>query len=194
MTVKQKQCLLCYLGYYDGRIDGIWGDKSEQATMNFQNDYGLEVNGVFGPDTEAMALRAVIVDAETVPTEPVEPEQPDDFWSGIKYFKREEFRCKCGGKYCDGFPVEPSRKLVRLADRVREHFGAAAVVSSGIRCETHNAKVGGVSGSRHKYGTAMDFCIRGMSASSVLPYVQSQPETNYSYAIDSNYIHMDVVE
>ena len=191
MTVKQKQCLLCFLGYYDGRIDGIWGDKSEQATMNFQNDYGLEVDGVFGTDTEAMALRAVTGDAEPVPAE---PEQSDDFWAGIKYFRREEFRCKCGGKYCNGFPVEPSRKLVRLADRVREHFGAAAVVSSGIRCETHNAKVGGVSGSRHKIGTAMDFRILGMSASSVLLYVQSQSDTHYAYAIDSSYVHMDVVE
>ena len=191
MTVKQKQCLLCFLGYYDGRIDGIWGDNSEWATMNFQNDYGLEVDGVFGTDTEALALRAVTGDAEPVP---VEPEQNDDFWAGIKYFRREEFRCKCGGKYCNGFPVEPSRKLVRLADRVREHFGAAAVVSSGIRCETHNAKVGGVSGSRHKIGTAMDFRILGRSASSVLPYVQSQSDTHYAYAIDSSYVHMDVVE
>ena len=162
--------------------------------MNFQNDYGLEVDGVFGPDTEAMALRAVTGDAVPATAEPEQSAQPDDFWGSIKYFTREEFRCKCSGKYCDGFPAEPSKKLVRLAGRVREYFGAAAIISSGVRCETHNARVGGVSGSRHKIGTAMDFCIRGMSASSVLPYVQSQPETNFAYAIDGSYVHMDVVE
>lgn len=194
MTIKQKQCLLCYLGYYDGKIDGIWGDQSEQATMCFQNDYGLEVDGVFGSETEEMAIRAVAGEAEPKPVEPVSPEQPDDFWNSVKYFRREEFRCKCGGKYCNGFPAEPSSKLVRLADRVREHFGAAAIVSSGVRCETHNAKVGGVSGSRHKIGTAMDFCIRGMSSAMVLDYVQKQGDTNYAYAIDSCYVHMDVVE
>lgn len=177
MTVIQKQCLLCYLGYYDGEIDGIWGDMSEQATMSFQDAYGMKVDGIFGPDTEAMALRAVAGEAEPVPKA---PEQTDDFWNSVKYFRREEFRCKCGGKYCDGFPVEPSQKLVRLADRVREHFGAAAVVSSGIRCEIHNARVGGVAKSRHKIGTAMDFCIRGMSASMVLDYVQKQRDTNYA--------------
>ena len=25
MTIEQKQCLLRYLGYYAGIIDGIWG-------------------------------------------------------------------------------------------------------------------------------------------------------------------------
>ena len=25
MTLKQKQALLAYLGYYDGPLDGLWG-------------------------------------------------------------------------------------------------------------------------------------------------------------------------
>ena len=28
MTLKQKQALLAYLGFYDGPLDGIWGAKS----------------------------------------------------------------------------------------------------------------------------------------------------------------------
>ena len=36
MTVKQKQALLAYLGYYDGQLDGIWGEKSQWATIDFQ--------------------------------------------------------------------------------------------------------------------------------------------------------------
>ena len=115
-----------------------------------------------------------------------------DFWVGIKNFEREEFACKCGGKYCNGFPVEPERKLVTVADRVREHFGNPAIVSSGVRCQRHNANVGGVSNSRHLYGKAMDFCIVGHRAAEVLAYVQAQPEIAYSYAIDANYVHMDV--
>ena len=39
----------------------------------------------------------------------------------------------------------------------------------------------------------MDFCIRGIPAELVLPYVLDQNETNYAYAIDNNYIHMDVI-
>lgn len=188
MTVKQLQCLLQYFGLYTGRIDGIEGPKTSEGIRAFQEAYGgLEVTGTADTATQD-ALRKAVADG-------MPDEKPQaDFWGGIKYFSREEFRCKCGEKYCDGFPVEPSQKLVSLADRVREHFGAAAVVSSGVRCDTHNAKVGGVANSRHKLGTAMDFCIRGLPASVVLPYVQSLSDIRYAYAIDSSYIHMDVVE
>ena len=33
MTAIQKQCLLTYLGYDTGGVDGIWADKSRQADM-----------------------------------------------------------------------------------------------------------------------------------------------------------------
>ena len=32
MTLKQKQALLAYLGYYDGPLDGLWGEKSQRET------------------------------------------------------------------------------------------------------------------------------------------------------------------
>jgi uncharacterized protein YcbK (DUF882 family) len=38
----------------------------------------------------------------------------------------------------------------------------------------------------------MDFRISGKKAAEVLEYVQSLPEVRYAYAIDSNYVHMDV--
>ena len=184
MTNEQKQCLLCYLGYYDGDIDGDFGQVSKMATAGFQEDYGLTPDGIFGKKTEEMILDAI--------TGKAKPVESGDFWDDIKYFKKSEFKCKCGGKYCNGFPVEPKEKLIKVADRVRAHFGNKMIVSSGVRCEKHNANVGGVSGSRHKLGKAMDFTVSGMSASSVLAYVQKQPEIRYTYAIDSNYVHMDI--
>ena len=188
MTIKQKQNLLAYLGYYNGEIDGIWGKQSKAATEAFQKDYGgIAVDGICGAETEKAMKHAV---SYGMPEKTAE--EKGDFWDDIKYFKKSEFKCKCGGKYCDGFPVEPEEKLVRVADRVRAHFGNKMIVSSGVRCEKHNANVGGVAGSRHKSGKAMDFCVSGMSASSVLAYVQKQPEIRYAYAIDSNYVHMDV--
>ena len=183
MTAEQKQCLLRFLGYYRGAVDGIWGDASRQATREFQKDFGLEPDNVFGPDSQRRILAVL---GEGISRE--------ELWGDIRYFKREEFQCRCGGKYCDGFPAEPSETLVRLAERVREHFGAPAIVSSGVRCPTHNAKVGGVSGSRHLSGTAMDFCVAGIPARQVLEYVHAQPETRYAYDIDGLYLHMDVAE
>lgn len=194
MTVKQKQCLLCYLGYYNGAIDGIWGSRSAAATAAFQKDNGLEADGIFGSLTEETILRVVATSGA-----PKDDDGGDDekiavtWWDSIEFFKRDEFKCKCGGIYCKGFPVEPEEKLVRTADRVRKHFAAQAIVTSGVRCEKHNAIVGGVSGSRHKTGKAMDFCVEGITSAQLLEYVKQQPEIRYAYAIDSNCVHMDVL-
>lgn len=182
MTNKQKQCLLYCLGYYTGQIDGVFGPASRQATKDFQADYGIGVDGIFGEETKKR-IREVIGNAE----------QPANFWEGIQYFRKEEFACKCGGRHCDGYPADISRSLVTAADRLRAHFGAPVTVSSGLRCEKHNEAVGGVAGSRHKLGKAMDFCVKGQSAAAVLAYAKQQPEIRYAYAIDSNYVHMDVL-
>ena len=182
MTDVQKQCLLRYLGYYQGAVDGIFGAGSQAATKAFQADHGLEQTGVFSASTEETVLRALTGGAEKVA----------DFWEEVQYFTKEEFRCHCGGKYCDGFPAQPEEKLVRLADRVRGHFASPAPVSSGVRCAAHNANVGGAAASRHMLGKAMDFCIRGKTARQVLDFVTQQPEVRYAYAIDGSYVHMDV--
>ena len=184
MNIRQKQCLLEYLGYYgpDGsNVDGIWGRASRMATEKFQTDYGLIADGIFGPLTEEKILEVVCTG-----------QQPGINWDTVRFFGRAEFMCNCGGKYCGGFPVEPVPMLAKTADRVRQHFGKAAIVSSGVRCSRHNANVGGVPDSRHLTGRAMDFRIEGETAKQVLSYVNGLPEVRYAYDIDGRYIHMDV--
>ena len=78
------------------------------------------------------------------------------FWDDIRYFTREEFRCQCGGKYCNGFPAEPAEETVRMADEIRRRAGVPLNVNSGVRCKRHNAEVGGVSNSLHTTGQAVD--------------------------------------
>jgi hypothetical protein len=185
MTVEQMQCLLKYLGYYVGKIDGEFGTGSKTATRMFQKDFGgLEVDGVCGAQTQKALTHAV---AYGMPAKAVDKPVSGDFWDNIQYFRKAEFACKCG---CGASEME--EKLIKVADRVREHFGNKITVTSGRRCATHNARVGGVSSSRHLSGKAMDFCVSGFSADSVLDYVQKQPEIRYAYAINNNYVHMDV--
>ena len=188
MTIKQKQCLLEYLGYYKpensgkvNNVDGELGPKTEAATKSFQEDYGLIADGDFGPLTEKEILDVIATGRK-----------PGVNWDGVKYFGRAEFVCNCGGKYCDGFPAEPVPLLVKTADKVRGYFGSACVISSGVRCQQHNANVGGVENSRHLTGKAMDFFIRGKTAAEVLTYVESLPEVRYAYDIDGTFVHMDV--
>ena len=189
MTVKQRQNLLAYLGYYVGTVDGAWGTLSATATKSFQADYGLTADGICGADTEKALKHAV---SYGMPAKK-ETASTGTFWDDIKHFEKKEFKCKCGNIYCNGYPAEVQEKLIRVADRVRDHFGAVATVSSGLRCTRHNANVGGVSNSRHLTGKAMDFCIKGKSASEVLAYVQKQSEIRYAYAIDSQFVHMDIL-
>lgn len=183
-TVKALQGALIALGYDCDSYgaDGDFGASTDSAVRKLQADYGLTVDGIVGKDTWGAVLGMA----------PKAEDSGDVRWDEIKYFRASEFACKCGGKYCDGAPAVMRHKLLVVADRVREHFGAPAIVSSGLRCETHNANEGGVSNSRHKYGKAMDLYIQGITADTLLAYVQAQPEIRYAYKIDSNYVHMDV--
>ena len=59
MTIKQIQCLLEYLGYDPGLIDGANGPNTEDAVRAFQAAEGLTADGIPGPLTEAKLLEAV---------------------------------------------------------------------------------------------------------------------------------------
>ena len=195
MTLLQIQCLLQYLGYYTITVDGIWGPGTEQAVKDFQHDNGLEEDGVPGVLTQPALVKAVS-EGKFKPKE-IQAETDNDgaeelWWNDIKYFTREEFRCKCGGKYCTGFPAEPQEGMVRAIDNVREHFGKAFTPNSGVRCPTHNANVGGVSTSRHLYGKAVDFRVPGKTAAQVLAYLATLPGLGYCYDIDGTSVHMDI--
>lgn len=194
MTTYQIQLLLLYLGYSPGNPDGMDGPTTQAAVKQFQQDFGgITVDGIAGEETQKALRHAVAYGNLKRTEEPTQEAKTGTFWDEIKYFTREEFKCKCGGKYCDGYPAEPEEKLVRAAVKVREHFGVPVTISSGLRCPTHNKNSNGVYNSRHLTGKAMDFSVRGFSASSVLAYVQSLPEIRYSYAINGTWVHMDVL-
>lgn len=242
MTIKQKQWQLYYLGYYTGKIDGIWGSKSRDATIHFQDDFGIRVDGIFGSSTEDKtkevidAIQDVIAKCAATPLvndclagtatvaatklfqkaqglpqtgiadkqtrdavaeyapapDPTVDAERGDFWDDIEFFDQEEFKCKCDGRYCKGYPAEPQEQLVRLADRARKHFGAEATVVSGLRCKAHNANEGGVANSQHMYGEACDLKIEGVTGEQLLAYMKQQPEVRYTYKINSTNVHFGV--
>lgn len=84
------------------------------------------------------------------------------------------------------------RSVVELAERARAELKGVGFVSSGLRCSQHNTDVGGVSNSRHLVGKAIDLRIEGKSARQTLAWAQRQPEVRYSYAIDNNFVHIDI--
>ena len=190
MDTRQIQALLVYLGYDPGEVDGLPGKNTRRAVLAFQAQEGLEQDGSPGPLTQERLLDAV-ANGRFREDAKMPEESTGTWWDEIRYFSREEFRCPCGR--CGGFPVEPDETLVRLADRVREHFVSPANVSSGVRCQAHNDELSGsAKNSYHLRGKAMDFAVRGVSGSKLLAYVKTQ-RVHYAYQISgSDYVHMDV--
>lgn len=162
-------------------IDGLAGMETSTAIAEWEKHHNMDMSGRAPLPTLQMILGQAAAD---------EPSS-ENWWDNIKYFSRSEFKCKCG-RYCDGFPAEPEKLLIQQANTVREHFGAPVHVSSGVRCRQHNANVGGVEGSRHRTGKAMDFRVEGQNAKTVLAFVKTLPAIRYAYAIDGSFVHMDV--
>lgn len=196
MTIKQIQALLTYLGYNPGAVDGADGANTQASVKRFQAAEGLGVDGIAGSKTQAALKDAVwqnrFAKDNTVPSSGHPPDKTGTFWDSIKYFTQDEpyIACPCGR--CGGFPVEPAEKLMRLADAVREAAGKPMVPTSTVRCDAHNAEVGGVPTSRHKLGHAMDFVIPGMTANQILTIVRKQKNVVYCYAINERAVHMDI--
>ena len=198
MTDKQKQHLLGYLGYYAGVPDGIWGRLSREATRAFQSDYGLTADGICGTMTQKMLIGAISGTAAKVElpaeSEPDTVDKPKTgtFWGEIRYFTRDEFACKCGGKYCNGYPVDIDMNMVKIADEIREKIGKPITVNSGLRCKTHNANVGGVSNSQHLLGKAADLgCPIGCTPSQMASIAESIMGNTGGIGIYTWGIHID---
>lgn len=165
--------------------DGLAGPATVAATKAYQKAMGLSATGIVSQITYATILGTA---ASKYQREP----EGDDWWDNFEFFDRQEFKCKCAGKHCNGYPAEMERRLLEVADRMRKYFGVPVTVSSGLRCQIHNTNCGGVSNSRHLSGKAMDFCVQGKTAADVLAYVRQQSGIRYSYAITKNYVHMDI--
>lgn len=151
MTVKQIQCLLCYLGFDPGAPDGKLGPSTMAATRRFQAAAHLNVDGHPGPATQQALQEAVKKNFSTISdkirqnkTASQEKTQeavgtvkknlstnfdnsPGGFWRDIRYFQRREFRCPCG-RWCNGFPVEPKEGLVRFLEAMRGQLGRPVIV------------------------------------------------------------------
>lgn len=152
LTIKKRQQYLKDLGFYDGLVDGKEGKKTKKAYQDLQNKYFTKKarpkdrNGIYGKNTDLLLRNAHLF-----------------YEYDIKYFKLEEFRCKCSS-YCTGYPAELNPNLLTNLDNLRIHYKNPINISSGIRCKKHNAELKGSSkDSGHLKGTAADMYIKNYS-------------------------------
>lgn len=105
----------------------------------------------------------------------------------MKYFKYEEFDSpdiKGSGKKMDA-------KLLMMLDRIRDIVGEPLIITSGYRSESWNAKVGGVEGSSHTKGLAVDISIRNSRMRFKLINALIEVGIN-RIGIADNFIHIDI--
>lgn len=227
LNIRQRQMNLQFLNYDCGGIDGIEGQKTKQAYRNFQRDFDCLIDGKYGPETNRKLI-SVIDDIQArvgarvdgvAGNETIEKTKewqrnhgltPDGIagtqtrnamsnvseitWDDIKYFGKNEMTCKCG---CGLNNTD--LRLMQIADGIREHFGHPAVITNGCRCTKYNAKVGGVQGSRHVLGKAMDFYVQGVPVQELLSYCQqlvNEGQLRYTYTNNTymkGAVHIDIL-
>lgn len=201
---KQIQMNLRFLGYYGGAIDGIAGNGTIGAIEEFQRNYGLVVDGIYGAKTNAKLIEVIKaeqaklgVTADGIAgTQTVNARDNKSLsWNDIKHFKQSEFACKCG---CGFNSI--NLNLVKILDEIREFYGQPLTVTSGCRCRNHNNKVSGsVSNSRHISGKASDIKVKNIDKARVLTkckeYVASG-RARYTYTNNTNMknvVHIDIL-
>ena len=107
-----------------------------------------------------------------------------------KNFRVDEFTCKCG---CGTNNID--QRVINMAQTIRDSLGLPVRVNSGVRCKTHNARVGGVYNSYHTQGLAADLsCVKGANALwRVIQTLWNQgklPELSYAIKY-ANFVHID---
>lgn len=79
-----------------------------------------------------------------------------------KNFTKSEFECPCG---CGQQSVDT--ELAEKLQLIRDKVDRPLKITSGYRCITHNAAVGGSQNSKHRYGMAADWRTENRSINPV---------------------------
>lgn len=159
--------------------DGIIGAKTIEAVKIFQGSHSIKRTGVLNTVTLKALLKA---DSDSVD------------WKKVKYFKKTEFQCDCGGKFCDGYPAELDPDLIAVLEKARASFGKPMIITSGVRCKKRNAQLSGsIPNSRHLSGKAADVYFQGDAGNNegLVKWFQKQSAVNYSYT-GFGAVHVDV--
>lgn len=104
-----------------------------------------------------------------------------------KNFTPEEFKCECGGRYCNGYPTFMKRVELKNLQAIRDHYKQPMTVTCGVRCKKYNDSLAGsVPNSGHLRGYACDFSQFGVTTNlsdrkASIKWMKTLPNTEYIY-------------
>lgn len=152
-----------------------FGEYNKDSILKFQKKYFIrkkDMDGIYGNNTDIL-LRHV--------------------WnvSKTKNFSPKEFICDCGGKYCTGYPTYMKDYQLANLQAIRNHWNRPMTITSGLRCRTRNARVGGIRNSLHLFGEATDFYMVGVTDTlahrkSAIKWIKKLKRHHYTYGNGCN--------
>lgn len=105
------------------------------------------------------------------------------------HFRVKEFQSKDGNE-----EILIAYELIKVLEKIREHFNSPVIINSGYRTPWWNTQVGGAKNSYHCKGMAADIRIKGVSTHKIAKYA-SEYMKNYGGVIRyTNFVHVDVRE
>lgn len=99
-------------------------------------------------------------------------------------------RCGCGLDTIDFQVIEAVQDMCDYFENMR---GERVVlrITSGARCATHNAFVGGADKSQHVQSRAMDVSLKDISIEMVYQYLDNKHPTTFGIGKYDTFVHID---
>ena len=201
LNIIQRQMNLKFLNFYKGQVDGIEGKLTKQAYKDFQKEFNLEVDGIYGVKTDSKLI-------ETIKTIQRKTNAKIDGIAGNETINKCKEYQKAKGIAVDGICGKITRaklnetsalswdkikyfkkeefacpccgynvidiELVKKLDEIREYYNKPLIITSGCRCQKHNDELPNSSkNSRHITGKAADIRVEGISVKDLLIYTQT---------------------
>lgn len=184
LSLKERQTYMKKIGLYKKKVDGIVG-KGHKNGVRQLNVIFLNKNVETYFEESDKILRTMYASyCES-------PYMKDSDWQYFKNFKKSEFKCKCKGKGCNGYPSKIRMKLVMLVQYIRNRLGKAYKFTSALRCALHNKNVGGVSNSKHMDGGATDGYADNVKPQTIMNIAKETTLLNYTYQCGTWEVHTD---
>ena len=196
--IKQVQKALYYLGYFKCKKTGVINSNDISAIKSIQSKYKLPVTGIIDGKTWKK-IKALYKKKKKLKRYCFQKMNGKLNWKFIDYlgFDKTEFKCHCGGKYCNGYPAAISPQLIYVMVKLRQKYGTIQI-TSGLRCKRWNAlQAGSSSTSKHMQGKAADFVTPKSNASkqSKINYCYRLKHVKYAYSNSKNMgnaVHVNV--
>lgn len=193
---------LQFLNYYKGKIDEIIRVQSKQAIRDFQRDFNLVIDGIYGEKTNACLVKVIKEMQQILQCSKIDGMAGDETnnnynqFKGIKHFKRSEFACPCCG--IDRVDI----RLVKILDDIRDYYNKPLHISSGVRCVKHNNELDGSSPTswhlQNRGGKASDIWLDNIKVTELLSHcidLRNKGIIRYTYTNGDNMsgaVHIDI--